>query len=115
VVKEGGFFVECGGLDGERLSNTAFLERQRHWQGLLIEMDPFFYTQLLGKNRRVWSLNACLSPYKYFTKACSAASPSYLYTTVQLYLSTKCKYGSLSVISLTWWFGSQYCVFYVVL
>ena len=67
VVKEGGFFVECGGLDGERLSNTAFLERQRNWQGLLVEMDPYFYTQLLGKNRRVWSVNCCLSPYNYFT------------------------------------------------
>jgi len=67
VLKEGGFFVECGGLDGERLSNTAFLERQRNWEGLLVEMDPFFYTQLLGKNRRVWSINSCLSPYNYFT------------------------------------------------
>ena len=31
--------------------------------GLLIEADPSFYTQLLGKNRRAWSINACLSPY----------------------------------------------------
>ena len=67
LMKEGGFFVECGALTGELLSNTAWLERQRRWQGLLIEMDPFFYTQLLGKNRRVWSINACLSPYNYFT------------------------------------------------
>ena len=59
--------MECGGLDGERLSNTAFFERRRNWQGLLVEMDPFFYTQLLGKNRRVWSINCCLSPYNYFT------------------------------------------------
>jgi len=59
--------VECGALDGERSSNTLFLERDRGWTGLLIEMDPYFYTQLLGKNRNVWSINACLSPYKYVT------------------------------------------------
>jgi len=69
VIKEGGFFVECVGWM-VRLSNTAFLERRRNWEGLLIEMDPFFYTQLLGKNRRVWSINACLSPCNYFTTAC---------------------------------------------
>ena len=31
--------------------------------GLLIEADPSYYTQLLGKNRKAWSINACLSPY----------------------------------------------------
>ena len=30
--------------------------------GLLIEADPSYYTQLLGKNRKAWSINACLSP-----------------------------------------------------
>jgi hypothetical protein len=62
-----GFFVECGALDGERSSNTIYLENKRGWTGLLVEMDPYFYTQLLGKNRRVWSINACLSPYDYVT------------------------------------------------
>ena len=59
--------MECGALDGKRSSNTLYLERDRGWTGLLIEMDPYFYTQLLGKNRNVWSINACLSPYKYIT------------------------------------------------
>ena len=31
--------------------------------GLLIEADPSYYTQVLGKNRKAWSINACLSPY----------------------------------------------------
>ena len=31
--------------------------------GLLVEADPSYYTQVLGKNRKAWSINACLSPY----------------------------------------------------
>ena len=56
-------------MDGEVVSNTAFFEQQRHWQGLLIEMNPFLYRQLRAKNRRVWSMNACLSPYNHFAMA----------------------------------------------
>jgi len=63
--KTKGFFIECGALDGERSSNTLFLENDRGWTGLLVEMDPFFYTQLLGKCRRSYSINACLSPYEH--------------------------------------------------
>jgi hypothetical protein len=63
--KRGGFFVECGGLDGERSSNTLYLEKELGWTGILIEMDPHYYTQLLDKNRKSWSINACLSPYDY--------------------------------------------------
>ena len=55
------FFVEAGGLDGERSSNTLWLEEKRGWSGLLVEVDPFLYTQLRGKARRSYSLNACLS------------------------------------------------------
>jgi hypothetical protein len=66
--KTNGFFVECGALDGERSSNTLFFELERDWTGLLVEMDPYFYTQLLGKNRKAWSINACLSPEPYVTQ-----------------------------------------------
>ena len=59
--------MECGALDGERSSNTLYLERDLGWTGLLIEVDTYFYTQLLGHNRNVWSINACLSPYNYVT------------------------------------------------
>lgn len=61
-VTRKGFFVECGALDGERSSNTNYLESKYGWQGLLVEADPSYYTQLLGKNRKSWSINACLSP-----------------------------------------------------
>ena len=57
-----GFFVECGALDGDRSSNSLYLETELHWTGLLVEMDPYFYTQLIGKNRKAYSINACLSP-----------------------------------------------------
>jgi hypothetical protein len=63
--QRGGFFVECGALDGERSSNTIWLEQNLQWTGLLIEVDPFFYTQVLGKNRRAYTANACLSPFNY--------------------------------------------------
>lgn len=66
--KRGGFYVECGAFDGERSSNTLHLERERAWSGLLVEMDPYFYTQLIGKSRRAWSINACLSPQPYVTQ-----------------------------------------------
>ena len=61
-LQRGGFFIECGAFDGEAMSNTLFLETKKGWKGLLIEMDPYFYTQLLGKSRKAYSLNACLSP-----------------------------------------------------
>ena len=57
----GGFFVECGALDGEHLSNSLFFERRRNWTGLLIEANALQFKQLLGKNRKVLSLNACLN------------------------------------------------------
>ncbi|ESO03313.1 hypothetical protein HELRODRAFT_173599 [Helobdella robusta] len=46
LKKRNGFFVEAGGFDGETASNTLFLEVERNWTGLLIEPDPYFYTQL---------------------------------------------------------------------
>jgi FkbM family methyltransferase len=37
---DGGFFVEAGANDGVTFSNTYWLERARHWRGLLIEGIP---------------------------------------------------------------------------
>ena len=68
LLQRGGFYVESGAFDGERSSNTMYLERERGWTGLLVEMDPYFYTQLIGKSRRSWSINACLSPHPYVTQ-----------------------------------------------
>ena len=65
TLQRNGFFVECGALDGERSSNTIWLEQKRGWTGLLIEMDPSWYLQVRGKNRKSFTINACISPYQY--------------------------------------------------
>ncbi|WAQ94261.1 STAR-like protein, partial [Mya arenaria] len=58
---EGGFYIECGGLDGERGSNTLFFEKVRRWNGLLIEADESNYALLKGKHRKAFTMNACLN------------------------------------------------------
>lgn len=60
-VQKTGFFVECGGYDGEITSNTLLLEKLG-WEGLIVEADPDYFFQSLGKNRKVWKLNAALCP-----------------------------------------------------
>ena len=39
-----------------------FFEKVRKWNGLLIEADPSNYGVLKTKNRKAFSVNACLSP-----------------------------------------------------
>ncbi|XP_068211158.1 uncharacterized protein [Palaemon carinicauda] len=63
--KKKGFYVECGALDGEIRSNTLFFERERDWQGLLIEADPKNYQELIFKRRKAYISPACLSPTSY--------------------------------------------------
>jgi hypothetical protein len=63
--QKNGFFVEAGGLDGERSSNTIYFEKKFGWTGFLIEMDPSYYLQLRGKNRQCYTANACISPENY--------------------------------------------------
>ncbi len=46
----GGVFVEIGAGDGLTFSNTAFLERERGWTGLLIEANPA-HLEALRANR----------------------------------------------------------------
>lgn len=62
---EGGFYIECGALNGERGSNSLFFERHRKWNGLLIEADPSNYAALKTKNRKAFTMNACINPYPY--------------------------------------------------
>jgi FkbM family methyltransferase len=50
--KEGGTFVEFGALDGIDGSNTLFFERERGWDGLLIEANPRSFCRLLDSGRR---------------------------------------------------------------
>ncbi|XP_065583743.1 protein Star-like isoform X2 [Artemia franciscana] len=66
--KKKGFFVECGALDGETRSNTLYMERFLGWEGVLIEADPSNYRELETKNRKAWSVPACLSIKPYPSK-----------------------------------------------
>ncbi|CAC5412229.1 unnamed protein product [Mytilus coruscus] len=66
--KNDGFFVECGALDGETRSNSLIFERTRNWNGLLVEADPSNYELVKKKNRKAFTINACLSIYPYPVK-----------------------------------------------
>jgi FkbM family methyltransferase len=44
------FFVEFGATDGVRISNTALMEKQYGWSGILAEPNPVFHLALV-KNR----------------------------------------------------------------
>lgn len=57
--------MEAGALDGESMSNTLWLERERGWTGLLVEADPPSFLALLDKRRRAWAANVCLAPHPY--------------------------------------------------
>ena len=59
--KRKGFFVEIGGYDGERFSNTLFLEKERGWTGFLVEANPYTYKIMLKRNRKCNMINACIS------------------------------------------------------
>jgi len=60
-----GFFLECGAADGESFSNSLLFEMRHQWTGLLIEANPYTFSQLIKKNRKAYSINACLSPEPY--------------------------------------------------
>jgi len=44
--KKEGTFVEIGGLDGHRYSNTLRLEKALGWKGMLLEASPSLYSKL---------------------------------------------------------------------
>ncbi|XP_059083682.1 uncharacterized protein LOC131880967 [Tigriopus californicus] len=59
--KTGGFFIECGALDGETRSNTLGLEKDLQWSGILIEGDQISVPKILSKNRKAFVVPHCLS------------------------------------------------------
>ena len=63
--KTNGFFIECGAADGVHLSDTIFFEETRNWTGLLIEVDPNLFSDLLRSERHSYMTNACLSPHDH--------------------------------------------------
>ena len=66
--QRGGFFIECGALDGETRSNTLVFEKELGWKGLLVEGDPKNFELVKKKNRKAWSANVCLSTKPYPNK-----------------------------------------------
>ncbi len=66
--QEAGFFVEIGAGDGERYSNSLFFERDWGWNGLLIEANPDSFAELMRKNRKAYTMNACASPTQVSSK-----------------------------------------------
>ena len=62
--KRNGFFIEAGGYDGESHSNTLFFELERDWTGILIEPIPRNYQRLISKNRKIYTINACIADNK---------------------------------------------------
>lgn len=59
--KTGGFFVECGGFDGETRSNSLTFEKELGWQGVLVEADLANLVAIKSVHRHSWVVPACLS------------------------------------------------------
>jgi hypothetical protein len=60
-MQTGGFFVECGVADGKSGLNTLYMERYLNWEGILIEANRKFYSQLMTRMRKAFTLHVCLS------------------------------------------------------
>ena len=61
----GGFFVEAGAYDGESISNSLWLEKEKGWTGLLVEPNNLVHDALRSKNRKAWFAPVCLSRNNY--------------------------------------------------
>lgn len=61
--KKDGVFIELGGLDGIRHSNTFLLENKYNWSGLIIEPSPSLYKEL-KINRNVYTENTLIGDKK---------------------------------------------------
>ena len=79
LLQTNGSFIECGSYDGETMSNSLYMERMLDWTGLLIEPAPESYALLRSKQRKSWTVQACLSPVTYPTSVyiiCRASANS---------------------------------------
>ncbi|CAG0882300.1 unnamed protein product [Cyprideis torosa] len=56
-----GFFIEVGAYTGEDKSNSLWLERERNWTGILIEVHSANFEILQTKRRKAWLHHSCLS------------------------------------------------------
>ena len=60
AMPNGKYFIEIGGYDGEKFSNTLLLEKEYGWNGLLVEANPYTFEILKGRNRKAKSANTCI-------------------------------------------------------
>jgi FkbM family methyltransferase len=59
--KTNGTFIEVGALDGIGGSNTYFFEKERGWNGLLIEPNPAEFSKLKSSDRSSYKENCAIS------------------------------------------------------
>ncbi|RNA06335.1 Star-like isoform X2 [Brachionus plicatilis] len=60
-MEKGTAFDEALAFDGETFSNSLFFEKERDFSGILIEPLPLSYERLLEKNKKFYSINACIA------------------------------------------------------
>ncbi|XP_066957365.1 protein Star-like [Macrobrachium rosenbergii] len=60
-----GFFLDSGALEGDIFSNSLWLEKERGWTGILVEVDPNNFRHLVQKRRKSWLSNTCIARAPY--------------------------------------------------
>ncbi|XP_064104942.1 uncharacterized protein LOC135214494 isoform X2 [Macrobrachium nipponense] len=60
-----GVFLDSGALEGDIFSNSLWLEKERGWTGILVEVDPNNFLHLLQKRRKSWLSNTCIARGPY--------------------------------------------------
>ena len=59
-----GFFLEIGGLDGIKFSNTLFFERCLGWTGVLVEANPANFNKLRHNRKTTHNLHMAACQYE---------------------------------------------------
>ncbi|XP_064104879.1 protein Star-like isoform X2 [Macrobrachium nipponense] len=60
-----GVFLDSGALEGDIFSNSLWLEKERGWTGILVEVDPNNFRHLVQKRRKSWLSNTCIARGPY--------------------------------------------------
>jgi FkbM family methyltransferase len=60
--QQGGFFIEIGGYDGKRHSNTLCLEQFFDWHGILVEPNPEQYQKLVHNRPNMEWADVAIGP-----------------------------------------------------
>ena len=76
--KRNGFWLELGGSDGEKISNTFYLEKQLGWRGMTVEIDGEHAASYRAAGRKATHLmigDAAAVDYPQALKDCDAPAP----------------------------------------